>query len=52
MTDQHRSWAKSVNFGVLYGKTAASLAKEWGIPKVKALAKIKDEMIDAPEDAG
>jgi uracil-DNA glycosylase family 4 len=34
--DKHRSWAKNVNFGVLYGKTARSLAKEWGITIEKA----------------
>ncbi len=36
--DKHRSLAKSVNFGVLYGKTAATFAKEWGISKAKAQA--------------
>lgn len=36
VTDQHRSWAKTVNFGVLYGKTAGSLAEEWGITRAKA----------------
>lgn len=33
---KHRSIAKSVNFGVLYGKTANTLANEWNIPKRKA----------------
>jgi uracil-DNA glycosylase family 4 len=36
--DKHRSWAKNVNFGVLYGKTARTFAKEWGISIVKAEA--------------
>lgn len=35
---KHRSMAKNVNFGVLYGKTAKSLAKEWGISVQKAQA--------------
>lgn len=34
--DEHRSFAKTVNFGVLYGKGAHSLAKEWGVSKDKA----------------
>lgn len=34
--DKHRSMAKSVNFGVLYGKTARTLAEEWGISVSKA----------------
>ncbi len=34
--DKHRSLAKNVNFGVLYGKTASTFAKEWGISKAKA----------------
>jgi uracil-DNA glycosylase family 4 len=38
VTDQHRSWAKSVNFGILYGKTARTLAAEWGIAISKAEA--------------
>jgi uracil-DNA glycosylase family 4 len=33
---KHRSMAKSVNFGILYGKTARTLAKEWGVPVGKA----------------
>lgn len=33
---KHRSMAKSVNFGVLYGKTANTLAEEWGVTKRKA----------------
>lgn len=36
--DKHRSIAKSVNFGVLYGKSASALAKEWGVSKRKAQA--------------
>jgi DNA polymerase-1 len=32
----HRSMAKSVNFGILYGKTARTLAKEWGVSEAKA----------------
>ena len=36
VTDQHRSWAKAVNFGILYGKGAGTLAEEWGISKLKA----------------
>lgn len=36
VTDTHRSLAKSVNFGVLYGKTARTLAEEWGVQKNKA----------------
>lgn len=31
VTDEHRTKAKAVNFGVLYGKTAAGLAAEWGV---------------------
>lgn len=38
VTDQHRSWAKGVNFGILYGKTANSLAAEWGVSRAKAQA--------------
>jgi DNA polymerase-1 len=38
VTDKHRSLAKSVNFGVLYGKTARTLAKEWGVAQHKAEA--------------
>lgn len=34
--DSHRSKAKNVNFGVLYGKTAHTFATEWGISKTKA----------------
>ncbi len=34
--EKHRSWAKSVNFGILYGKTAGTLAGEWGISRAKA----------------
>lgn len=30
VTDYHRTLAKAVNFGILYGKTANTLAKEWG----------------------
>lgn len=33
---KHRSMAKAVNFGVLYGKTAKTLAEEWGVTKAKA----------------
>lgn len=36
VTDEHRSYAKTVNFGVLYGKTAHTLAQEWGVTKEKA----------------
>lgn len=36
VTDKERSIAKTVNFGVLYGKTANTFAKEWGISKAKA----------------
>lgn len=32
----HRTQAKSVNFGILYGKTARTLAKEWGVSEAKA----------------
>ena len=31
VTEVHRTRAKAVNFGILYGKTARTLAKEWGI---------------------
>lgn len=34
--DAHRSKAKSVNFGILYGKTARTLAEEWGVSQAKA----------------
>lgn len=34
--DSHRSKAKNVNFGVLYGKTAVTFADEWSISKRKA----------------
>jgi DNA polymerase-1 len=34
----HRSQAKAVNFGILYGKTASSLAAEWGVSQAKAQA--------------
>lgn len=34
--DKHRSLAKSVVFGTLYGKTAHTFAKEWGVSKAKA----------------
>lgn len=34
--DKHRSLAKSVNFGILYGKTARTLAEEWGVSQAKA----------------
>lgn len=30
VTDEHRALAKSVNFGLLYGKKAHTLAREWG----------------------
>lgn len=33
---EFRSKAKSVNFGVMYGKTAGSLAEKWGCTKVEA----------------
>lgn len=36
VTDKHRSLAKSVNFGILYGKTARTLAEEWGVSTAKA----------------
>ncbi len=36
VTDKHRSLAKSVNFGILYGKTARTLAEEWGVSIAKA----------------
>ena len=36
VTDKHRSLAKNVNFGVLYGKTAHTFSKEWGVSKAKA----------------
>lgn len=40
VTDEHRSLAKAVNFGILYGKTANTFASEWGVPKAKAQAVI------------
>lgn len=39
VTEVHRTRAKAVNFGILYGKTARTLAKEWGI-SVAAAEKI------------
>ncbi len=32
ITDEHRTLAKSVIFGLIYGKTARTLAREWGVP--------------------
>lgn len=37
---KHRSQSKSVNFGILYGKTASTLAKEWGVSTAKAQAVV------------
>lgn len=37
---KHRTMAKSVNFGILYGKTARTLAKEWGVTIAKAEAVV------------
>ncbi len=36
VTDEHRTKSKAVNFGVLYGKTAKTLADEWGVSRAKA----------------
>ena len=36
VTDAHRSIAKTINFGILYGKGAGGFAQEWGISKAKA----------------
>jgi DNA polymerase I-like protein with 3'-5' exonuclease and polymerase domains len=40
ITEEHRSWAKTVNFGLLYGKTDRSLAKDLGC-SVEQAAKIR-----------
>ena len=41
---KHRSQAKSVNFGVLYGKTAGSLAEEFGVSRAEA-QKVMDAIL-------
>lgn len=40
VTEDHRSIAKTVNFGVLYGKTANTFAAEWGVAVSTAQAVI------------
>lgn len=36
ITSVHRTRAKAVNFGGMYGKTARTFAKEWGVPLEEA----------------
>lgn len=37
---KHRSLAKNVNFGIVYGKTARTFAKEWGVSQTQAQAVV------------
>lgn len=36
VTDEERRWAKTINFGLMYGMSAFSLAKQLGIPQQNA----------------
>lgn len=42
VTEDHRAIAKTVNFGILYGKTANTFAEEWGVT-----VKVAQAVIDA-----
>ncbi len=45
VTDAHRTQAKAVNFGIIYGKTARTLAAEWGV-SVSVAQGIVDAIFD------
>ena len=42
VTDEHRALAKTVNFGLLYGKKAHTLAREWG-----CAVSVADRIVEA-----